>query len=322
MEKPPRVGDREGARRKLRAKQGEVIEMGSYVPRGEPVLRRQLLALESLQYEFMVFDGTRATRRVWRLDQALRSAKWLGRKNVRGAHIYLRPAGTDYVLVDDATDAGLRRMGADGLAAAAVVETSPDNYQVWLRFERPLGRELATCVGQVLASRYDGDPASVDFRHLGRAAGFTNRKAEHRRPDGRFPWVRLVSASGALTGGARELRAAGEMRLRKKVADREEVARRVNGAVSNRGRRRTASGFYEDEVQRLRLRYGSATDASRADAAAARKMALEGFSEAEVVAALAASADVRERKRGHVEDYARRTAAWAFGKTPRARTRG
>jgi RepB DNA-primase from phage plasmid len=39
-------------------------------------------------------------------------------------------------------------------------------------------------------------PGSADWRHFGRLAGFTNRKQKHQQPDGFFPFVKLLEASG------------------------------------------------------------------------------------------------------------------------------
>lgn len=290
--------------------------------RVERVLGRQLRALPATQYEFGIFDG-RMTRRVWRRKEALRSVGWLKHRNSRGGHVYMRPAGTEFVLVDDATAAALAGMRRDGLSPAAVVETSPDNYQVWFRFPEPLGRDVGTCVAQLLASRYEGDLASAGFRHLGRAAGFTNRKAEHVGEDGRYPEVRLVEGAGEVTGNAAQLVAAGQEgfdRKERRRADFAEALQRANGGRRKLYERSDARAFFLGEVERIRKRYGTATDASRAEAAAARKMALAGFGSAEVLAVLVGSADVRRRNAGHVRDYAERTTAWAFGRTrPRAR---
>ena len=275
-------------------------------------LIRQIAALPAVQYEFAVFAG-RMTRRVWRPRQAMESLGWLRHRNARGAHVYFRPATTACVLVDDVTAEGLAAMAADGLAPAAVVETSPANFQVWFRIGRELGPKLGTCAGQVLAARYDGDPASVDFRHLGRAAGFTNRKAEHADAEGHYPWVRLTEHKGRVTPCADELMAAAEQRLRAKEARRREAVERIAAAPKGGRPSDDPQGCLAGEVARIARRYGTATDWSRAEAAAARRMALAGYAQAEVAAALAASPDVRRRKAGHLADYAERTAAWAFG---------
>lgn len=275
-------------------------------------LDRLLKALPAKLYEFAVFDG-RMARRVWRRRQTMQAFGWLRRRNGAGAHVYFRPATTACVLVDDLDAEALAAVAADGLSPAAVVETSPANFQAWFRMGRELGPRLGTCMGQVLAARYDGDPASVDFRHLGRAAGFENRKARHRDENGAYPWVSVVRAQGRVTPLAEELVAAAEARLETKEAQRAAVAARVARTGRARSVRHDPQGFLAREVARIARRYGSATDMSRAEAAACRRMALAGFAQAEVVAALAACPEVRRRKRGHVEDYAERTAAWAFG---------
>ena len=284
----------------------------------ERTLRKQLKALPANQYEFGIFDG-RMTRRVWRAKEALRSVGWLKHRNARGGHIYFRPAGTDFVLLDDATADALAAIRRDGLSPAAVIETSPENYQAWFRFPDQLGREVATCVAQALAERYEGDPGSADFRHLGRAAGFTNRKAKYVDAAGRYPRVTLVEAEGQVTGKAAELLAAGEAQFLEKEAQRAALAAELrdeaNGMRRKVRERSDASAFFLHEVERIRARYRAATDASRAEAAAARKMALAGFAYGEVMGVLVGSADVRRRKAGHVRDYAERTVAWAFGRT-------
>ncbi|MCY3812114.1 MAG: DNA-primase RepB domain-containing protein [Gammaproteobacteria bacterium] len=275
-------------------------------------LDRLLNAVPAKLYEFAVFDG-RMTRRTWRGRQAMQALGWLRRRNGAGAHVYFRPATTACVLVDDLDAEALAAVAADGLRAAAVVETSPGNHQAWFRVGRELGPKLGTCAGQVLAARYGGDPAWVDFRHLGRAAGFANRKAKHRDGNGDYPFVVVVEAKGRVTPRAEELVADAEARLQAKEAKRAATAARVARAGRARSIRHDPQAFLAREVGALVRRDGAATDMSRAEAAACRRMALAGFAQDEVAAALAACPDVRRRKAGHVEDYAARTAAWAFG---------
>jgi len=49
----------------------------------------------------------------------------------------------------------------------------------------PLLPDLATAAARELAERYGGDPHAADWCHYGRLVGFTNRKPEHTRADGR-----------------------------------------------------------------------------------------------------------------------------------------
>jgi len=57
-----------------------------------------------------------------------------------------------------------------------VIETSPSNFQAWLCHGQILPKQVSTIAARLLASRFGGDPASADWRHYGRLAGFTNRK--------------------------------------------------------------------------------------------------------------------------------------------------
>jgi RepB DNA-primase from phage plasmid len=49
---------------------------------------------------------------------------------------------------------------------------------------------------QTLARRYDADLSAAGWRRFGRLPGFTNCKPKYRKPDGLFPFVRLVSHTG------------------------------------------------------------------------------------------------------------------------------
>src|SRR5271169_6970606 len=79
-------------------------------------------------------DGTMLLREGWGAKQVLKSLLWLRRENLNRGHIYVRPGGIHRLsLVDDLNAAALVRMKADGFVPAAVVETSPGNFQAWLK---------------------------------------------------------------------------------------------------------------------------------------------------------------------------------------------
>ncbi|WP_213807727.1 RepB family DNA primase [Granulicella sp. dw_53] len=118
-------------------------------------------------------------------------------RNARGSHIYLRPSGEHrFTLLDDLDQDSLARLAADGFHPCAVVETSPGNFQAWLKHSTAFPKPLGTFAAQTLAARYDADPSAADWRRFGRLPGFTNCKPQHRRPDGLFPFVRLHSHTG------------------------------------------------------------------------------------------------------------------------------
>lgn len=272
-------------------------------------LARQIRALPAALYAFAVFDG-RWVRRVWRPKQALRAVSWLKHRNARGGHVYVRPATTACVLLDGLSVDALAEVRSDGLTPAAVLETGPASFQAWFRLGRELGPRLGAGVAQVLAGRYGGDPARADARRMGRAAGFLNRTADLAGPGGCYPRVLLDEARGRVTPNADELIAAAEERLARREAERAGAARR--GKAGN-GRAKDPRAFLDSEIARIAKRHGKGTDRNRAFAAAARRMALAGYAQAEVAAALASCPELRRHRRGGVETYAARTAAWAFG---------
>ncbi len=186
----------------------------------------QLRAMGAEQVEVGLLHGptNRMTSRVWTPDEAQAALSWLRRENMRGCNVYVRPvawqgiapASAGIVLVDDLTREGVDQLHRAGLGPAVVTETSPRNYQAWVRLSRaPLAPALATQAAKELAARYGGDPASADWRHYGRMAGLTNRKLSRVQPDGRYPYVLLHESNGQLAPRARELLEAAAERLRR-----------------------------------------------------------------------------------------------------------
>lgn len=120
--------------------------------RTEAILRKWLAALPAPAYELGIL-GERGMYRLEAVPSAriLRMLPYLKRRDANGAHIYGRPTGeSPYTLLDDANPATLDRLTAEGFAPAAVVETSPGNFQAWLRHHEPLPKELGTLAAQCL----------------------------------------------------------------------------------------------------------------------------------------------------------------------------
>src|ERR1700722_16879511 len=163
------------------------------------VVRAQLRAISCERFdlgirrdagEMILREGQRAIE----IEEAI---KWLRHENGKGAHIYIRPAGTHSLsLIDDLTADTIERMKAEGFEPAVVVETSPNNFQAWLNHGQVLEAPLSTRAAKHLAERFGGDPSSADWRHFGRLAGFTNPKPERKLPSGMRPFARRRSAEG------------------------------------------------------------------------------------------------------------------------------
>ena len=158
-------------------------------------VQQQIAAMGAQVFEVGLFKPSAADEgravmipRTWDSATLIRSIPWLRMQNADGRNIYVRPKGEhDLSLVDDLTADAVRRMKMTGFTPAAVIETSPGNFQAWLKHPRQLPRELSTMAARKLAEEFGGDRGAADWRHFGRLAGFTNRKAKYMNDGGLFP---------------------------------------------------------------------------------------------------------------------------------------
>lgn len=130
------------------------------------------------------------------LKEIEKNLAWLKSQNAQGNDIYIRPAldhNPGIVLVDDLSTSALVAMKQAGHEPALVTETSPGNFQAWIKVPSTTDAQRSE-IGRILATKYGGDPNSTDHRHFGRLAGFTNRKPKHRNEKGYQPWVLLRSS--------------------------------------------------------------------------------------------------------------------------------
>ncbi len=135
--------------------------------------------------------------RIWDSDTLLRSISWLKHQNRDGRNIYIRPKGEhNLTLVDDLNLTKVQAMKDAGFAPALVVQTSPGNFQAWLKHPETLSKEVSTAAARKLAQQFGGDFGAADWRHFGRLAGFTNRKEKYRGESGLYPFVLLFEHSG------------------------------------------------------------------------------------------------------------------------------
>jgi len=174
--------------------------------RTSAAVKRQVAAMGSELFEVGLYDPDPGASepimipRVWDSETIVKSVPWLRYQNREGRNIYIRPKGEHNLsLVDDLTKDAVAAMIREGFAPAIVVETSPGNYQAWLKHNERLDREASTTVARELAERFGGDRGAADWRHFGRLSGFTNRKARHLdTASGLYPFVRLIEATGGV----------------------------------------------------------------------------------------------------------------------------
>ncbi len=166
----------------------QVFEVGLFKPRVDP---------NSREPEMLP--------RTWNIKNLLNSLSWLQFQNLNGRNIYIRPKGENNLsLIDDLTAATVSEMKESGFQPAVLTETSPGNFQAWLKHAEMLPKDVGTAAARALAAKFQGDRGAADWRHFGRLAGFTNRKDKHRQPNGLYPFVRLAESTGEVYSEARQ----------------------------------------------------------------------------------------------------------------------
>ncbi len=262
------------------------------VSRTETAVNRQIVAMGCDWYEIGVLDRKtgRMVNRVMERGKIAGSVAYWRAKNTQNHDIYIRPdfgalesvLWPAVVLLDDISQPVIEKMVADGLKPCAILETSPGNLQAWVRLGMdPVPKVHLTAIAQALARRYGGDLNSAAFRHYGRLAGFTNRKQKHRR-QGMHPFVLVRGAWGGMARAGTDW---------------------LNWAVEygDRDKARDYARNRQNEEKKRSL------DPSRIDFMATLTMIEQGWPDSEIMAVLRVSPGLQERKKGHVEDYLRRT---------------
>jgi hypothetical protein len=250
------------------------------------IVRAQVEAMGAEVYELGLFrmdaaegDGPPMLPRTWDVAGLMRSIPWLRLQNAQGRNIYIRPKGEhNLTLIDDLKADAVERMKREGFQPALVVETSPGNFQAWLKHPERLPKEIGTAAARALAERFDGDRKAADWRHFGRLAGFTNRKPKYQGADGRFPFVRLIEAPGASYQQA--LRFLSDIRKDVGRAEREREQRAANA----RPMLRASSPLKAIDSFRSNPTYGG--DGTRVDLAYAVYALSHGVPDADVRVAL------------------------------------
>lgn len=268
----------------------------------------QTQAMNAGVYEIGVLlpaDSPRMLLRTWDPADILKSVPWLKAKNMEGAAVYIRPFGEHRLsLIDDLKPEILPILKSEGFQPCLVVQTSPNNYQVWLDHGRKLPKELSTAVARALAGRFGGDLGSADWRHFGRLAGLTNRKEKHRQPNNLFPYVRIIEATaGLIYDQAGQFVKGVERSLEKSALAAAKAAARSR-VLSGRKRQGAApvksiADFHADP------RY--AGDLNRADLAYTVYALGHGASEDSIRDALTSRDLTKKGGEARIEDYVKRT---------------
>jgi hypothetical protein len=270
----------------------------------------------------------------WHKDDILRADPQTGKtsrldflkhENANGCDIYVRPARHDngdsqgLILIDDLDPVMAEDLKDKGLEPSVVVETSHKNCQAWVKIsDCPKGtaggnrvtREEATHLAKILAKESGGDAGSAGYQHYGRLAGFTNRKEKHFDVySGKYPWVLVrwtrqqdASKSAHFLEQARMAAAQEATEKIEALQKREALLQHSADAAELKQALKTFKTI-STSVER---KYGI-KDPSRRDWVVLKRMAKRGYSLEALEYALSHSADLESRKKGHAEDYIRRT---------------
>jgi RepB DNA-primase from phage plasmid len=247
-------------------------------------------------------------------DKLLNLIPWLRYENTaHEAHIYIRPHGEhnrSFTLLDDLDPASVDRLYTEGFSPSALVETSPGNFQAWLKHSQPLEHRLATLAARILSDRFDADPSAAGWMRYGRLPGFTNRKMAYRREDGNYPFVLLRRSRPqpfpVATRFHMEITKHLELLDEQQALTRETMRRRFSHAKKREVRKRPLS-HYRDLAK-----YHD--DPKSADIAFCVFNLATGISEAELAADLESqylsrNPDVR-RRTAYIERSLRKAAAY------------
>ena len=142
-------------------------------------------------FEFGVLD--RGKGACWKIEADLKKMAYLKAMNANGAHIFMRPTFEEehwFLMIDDLAWSGVEQHHKkEGMwkPGRMVVETSPENFQVWLHSHRKLSVDEKSYWLKKLGS----DPGATPLHRWGRAPGFRNRKEKYKTAQG-YPLARLV----------------------------------------------------------------------------------------------------------------------------------
>lgn len=269
-------------------------------------VRRQITAMGCELFEVGMLRPEASSRdanmllRVWAPDTLLGCVGWLRLENQGGRHIYIRPKGEHNLsLVDDLTANRVAAMKQEGFEPALVVETSPSNFQAWLKHPEPLDKELSTAAARTLAEGFGGDRGAADWRHFGRLGGFENRKLKYQDvTTGYYPVVRIVEADGKVYSRASQFLATVRAMVEERLQARERL--RWQTYTPPVGRQlKTIEAFRSD------LRY--AGDGNRIDLAYALYALSHGATHEEVAAAIRSRDLSKKGAEQRQQDYVART---------------
>ena len=246
--------------------------------------------------------------RVWNPSQIIKSLCWLKNQNKERSDIYIRPARsvpTRLVLIDDLNSSSIKELQSGPYKAAVIVQTSPNNYQAWVKLHENIPAQMLREVARFLAHKYNGDLNSADSAHYGRLAGFTNKKPKHVDSNGFSPFVLLESYNGTVCPSSIDLVYSFANSQRKETIYLHDSKEKY---VIHTDKLKILIDWYYSFNENLQKKFGPKLDKSKADWIAAIEMFKKGYSQ-EIIENIIFdySPDIKTRKGSATTDYVKRT---------------
>ena len=118
---------------------------------------------------------------------------YLKYQNARGNHILIQPVRQEnFLLADDISWTVISRhhkySNGQWKPGRMIIETSPRNFQVWIKASRPLPLDEK----RYWLCKLKSDPGADPNNRWGRCPGFMNRKAKYRNQNGFYPVAKLI----------------------------------------------------------------------------------------------------------------------------------
>lgn len=143
------------------------------------------------QYNLAVLDMNAGKR--WIVKPKTSHIAYLKAQNTQGKHILVQPfVQSCYLMADDITPQLLchqhKFCNGTWRPGRMVVETSPDNYQVWIHASRQLDLDEK----RYWLKKMKSDPGADPYNRWGRCPGFRNKKKKYCDASGGHPLARLI----------------------------------------------------------------------------------------------------------------------------------
>ena len=202
----------------------------------ERAIRMFSKAINCSQFDVRCLDdrtgGCTFNEREMSINAIARVIPKLRHRNVNGSGVFIRPC-MPFALADDVVPGTIDRMLDDNLRIAAVIETSPGSYQVWVPLAgpfQPIDETICVASCERLEWLYGTDPGVAHRDSFGRAPGFRNRKPVHEY-DGNSPLVVMSNRHSGFRGYDRTLL---DEASRMVIDNHQHLAERsVGGVLSN-----------------------------------------------------------------------------------------